>query len=133
MSETPDLEALARRYLDLWEAQLAALAGDPALAEQMSRLVASLGSAGLAAAAAWSATQGREQAGGSATRGRGDAGAGPAGAAPLRPASDDRHDGLGELASRLAALEQRIAALEQPARKPARKRTGKPARKSRRR
>jgi hypothetical protein len=131
MSETPDLEALARRYLDLWEAQLSALAGDPALAEQMSRLVAALGSAGLAAAAAWSATQGREHPVGSATTSSGPAGGHAPGTAPLRAASDDRDRGLGELARRLAALEERIAALEQPARRAPRARTRKPARKSR--
>jgi hypothetical protein len=107
MSETPDLESLARRYLDLWEAQLSALAGDPALAEQMSRFIAAMGSAGLAAAAAWSATHGdkpsAEEPGSAAST---------FGAAPVHAASGDRDGRLDELTRRLAALEKRIAALE---------------------
>jgi hypothetical protein len=108
MSETPDLESLARRYLDLWEAQLSALAGDSALAEQMSRFIAAMGSAGLAAAAAWSATHGDNQ---PSTAEPGSV-AGTPGAAPVHAASGDRDRRLDELARRLAALEERIAALE---------------------
>jgi hypothetical protein len=134
MNEPPDLEGLARRYLDLWEAQLSALAGDPALAEQISRLVAAMGSAGFAATAAWSAAQGREQPRGSgsdagAATGREPTGGTPAGAAPVSPAPDDRDQRLGELARRLAALEDRLAALEQPPQRRPRKRTGGTARK----
>ena len=33
MDETADLRALASRYVDLWEDQIAALAVDPALSE----------------------------------------------------------------------------------------------------
>jgi hypothetical protein len=108
MAETPDLESLARRYLDLWEAQLSALAGDPALAEQMSCFIAAMGSAGLAAAAAWSATHGDNK----PSAAEPDSTAGASGAAPVHAASGDRDRRVDELTRRLAALEERIVALE---------------------
>jgi len=37
MSQPPDIEALARRYLDLWQDQASALAGDAELARQLGR------------------------------------------------------------------------------------------------
>ena len=37
MSEPPNLEALARRYLDLWQDQATALAGDAELARQIGQ------------------------------------------------------------------------------------------------
>lgn len=40
MPDAPDLEVLARRYLDLWQDQMAAMAGDPAVVEAMSRTFA---------------------------------------------------------------------------------------------
>ena len=36
-SPPPDIEALARRYLDLWQDQATALAGDAELARQLGR------------------------------------------------------------------------------------------------
>jgi hypothetical protein len=42
MAESPDLAALARRYVDLWQDQLTAMAADPALAESTARLLAAL-------------------------------------------------------------------------------------------
>lgn len=38
MQDPPDIEALARRYLDLWQDQLTAIAADPDFAETMGRL-----------------------------------------------------------------------------------------------
>ena len=46
MAESPDLAALARRYVDLWQDQLTAMAADPALAESTARLLAALVPAG---------------------------------------------------------------------------------------
>ena len=37
MTDAPDLEQLARRYLDLWQDQMAALVNDPTTAEAMGR------------------------------------------------------------------------------------------------
>ena len=38
----PDLAALAKRFLDLWQEQVTALAGDPELARGMSRFLAAM-------------------------------------------------------------------------------------------
>src|SRR5690242_10668845 len=38
MAEPPDLASLAKRYLDLWQEQLTAMAADPDLAESLARL-----------------------------------------------------------------------------------------------
>src|SRR5258705_3581994 len=69
MDETPDLTSLARRWLDLWQEQVTALAGDPAVAEQTARLLGLLEGG----AAAWrqASSQGqsaRDGTGGTATR-----------------------------------------------------------------
>jgi hypothetical protein len=109
-----DYDALARRYLDLWQSQLSALSSDRQLTETMARLLATTN----ASMAAAFETARRAHAD---VRHATDAAAGtetPA-AAP-----DDRAAELGELRARLDALEQRIAALEsrpQPRRRAARK------------
>jgi len=153
MSQTEELEELARRYVDLWQDQMTALAADPDFAEAMQRVMASLGvtAAGLPAVwGAWpaamasmlAAAQGAPPAGlqGAAgakaggpkkdgsTNGRredvrgNDGAAGSAGPAPAAAASDGGGADLGVIAERLAALEQRILALEggtgRPRRKP---------------
>src|SRR5579883_75831 len=84
MAEPPDLASLAKRYLDLWQEQLIAMAADPDLAESLSRLLA-----GLVPPSAWPARPGGDD------------------AAPARPtaaaaASGERGDRLDELARRLA-------------------------------
>ena len=43
MSEPPDLETLARRYLDLWPDQLAATAADPETADLWRRWFSLMG------------------------------------------------------------------------------------------
>ena len=43
MAEPPDLATLAKRYLDLWQEQLIAMAADPDLADSLARLLAGLG------------------------------------------------------------------------------------------
>ncbi|WP_299395746.1 hypothetical protein [Pelagibius sp.] len=163
MSQTEELEDLARRYVDLWQDQMTALAADPDFAEAMQRVMASLGvtAAGLPAVwGAWPAAMasmlaaaqggppaglqaaglqaaglqaaGAAKAGGpekdGARNGRredvrgNDGSAGPAGPAPAAAASDGGGADLGVIAERLAALEQRILALEggtgRPRRKP---------------
>ena len=40
MAEDADIEALAARYLDLWERQAAAAAGEPELAQRMLHWIA---------------------------------------------------------------------------------------------
>ncbi len=95
MAEPPDLANLAKRYLDLWQEQLIAMAADPDLADGLARLLAGL------APASWPPPFGAPAYDGS-----------PPGAAAAAPASRQRGDALDELARRLAAVEDRLAALE---------------------
>jgi hypothetical protein len=140
MSDNPDLDELAERYLDLWQDQLSTLAGDPEFAEVMTRLMASSAGAmpaampGAAAWAAWPAAmaglvpgaagkqagdgEGAKQAGGgkgaAKTTGKGGSGpsARPPGAKAAAAAPGDSGADLVELVRRLAALEERVAVLE---------------------
>jgi uncharacterized protein YhaN len=136
MSERADLDELARRYLDLWQDQMTALAGDKEFAETMQRLMTTMGLAATAAPEFWRAwpatmaglqgaeqTQGasddqsREAGPGAPARSapgpaRGSAAGTAAGTAAPAAASDGGESGLDQFARRLAALEERIAALE---------------------
>ncbi|MEX0922508.1 MAG: hypothetical protein WD489_01425 [Rhodovibrionaceae bacterium] len=138
----PELEALARRYLDLWQDQMSALAADPEFAQSWRKLLESMG----AQAAAWQA-QGLPRGGGlpdpmavmqammsgmpqPGTEGGKDGNAGDDGvgnsragaksgaaaaaqrSAPAATASGGGGDDLGRIAARLEQLEQRLAALE---------------------
>jgi len=99
-----DFDKLARRYLDLWQSQLAGLASDQALTEQIARLFAAANSQ---IASAMQAAQGASHATPSSQTGT------PAAAAASGHGADD----LGELRKRVEALEARIAELEsRPAR-----------------
>lgn len=122
MAETPDTAALARRWLDLWEDELAAFATDHGLAGPL---------AGLLAAFARFVPAGRADSGdgGPAT---------PPRPAAASPASGDGAGGLDQFAHRLDALELRLARLERagksaaakacPAKsRPRAKKRGKPA------
>ena len=42
MADPPDLATLAKRYVDLWQDQLIALAAHPELAEALARLLAAV-------------------------------------------------------------------------------------------
>ncbi len=132
MSERADLDELARRYLDLWQDQMTALAGDKEFAETVQRLMTTMGLAATAAPEFWRAwpammaglqaaeqTQGASddesrEAGPGAPTGpaRGSTAGTAAGTAAPGAASDGGESGLDQLARRLAALEERIAALE---------------------
>lgn len=46
MADGVDIEALARRYLDLWERQLAESASDPSAARALSQWLALINAAG---------------------------------------------------------------------------------------
>src|SRR4051812_32079172 len=107
MSEPPDLETLARRYLDLWQDQVTALAADPEFTETIGRMLqvsATLGPAGWMSL--WTAV-----AAGLKTQKAHDAdvskkpASSPSGAASATPASDDGGPDMVELRRRLAALE----------------------------
>jgi hypothetical protein len=95
---TAEFDRLARRYLDLWQSQLAGLAADPALTEQIVRLFAA---ANAQVASAIQAAQGAPHATTAST-----------GTAPFAAPSRDGADDLGELRKRVADLEARLAQLE---------------------
>ena len=125
MAEPPDLDALSRRYLDLWQGQLSALSGDRHLTETLARLLASTNAQ---VAAVFDATRrghadksGNDQSG-SDTPAAADRTATTA-AAPVDGAAE-----LVELRARLVALEARVAELERPRPKRVRKPAAKPAR-----
>ena len=46
--DAPDAEALAKRFLDLWQDQVAASVADPAMAEWLARFLAAPGAPGVA-------------------------------------------------------------------------------------
>ena len=132
MSDKPDLDELAERYLDLWQDQMSALAGDPAFAEAMNRLMAAAGTAGSGMTAAWAAwpammaglmpagtgeraVDGKgEQSGDLKTENDSTRSARTAAAAT---ASGHSGPDLDEFARRLADLEERVAELESGARR----------------
>ncbi len=112
MSDTPDLENLARRFLDLWQDQLAAMASDPEAAESLNRLMALAGPAGAAFATAYGQTKPGE----SPTHdGRAQTDTAPEaapGAKTAAPAPGDGDDNMDELLRRLGDVERRLAELE---------------------
>jgi hypothetical protein len=108
MSKAPDLESLAKTYLDLWQDQFASMAADPATAEAMARLFGAM-------AAGWGSPGGGM--GGGASDGRGSPGNhdGPGaadGTAAAAPSLRNRSDGVPQLLARIGELERRLDALE---------------------
>ncbi len=136
MAKPPDLDALAKQYLDLWQDQLGGVTENEEAAEIMARTVELMNSgAATFAAMAMAATQARDN------RGDNDAdapasrsewpfepepGSGATSAAAASFSSD--HD-LAEFARRLEQLEKRVAALETGPKK-SRRRAAKKTRKS---
>ena len=131
MTKPPDLEALAKQYLDLWQNQLGGVTEDEQTAEIMAKTIELMntGAATFAAMAAAGAGQ--------MNKGNDNApfpdftqpfpwgpGAKTAAAAP-GPSDDD----LAEFARRLGRLEERIAALETGAAKKRRSPAKKPRKK----
>ena len=94
--DSTDFDRLARRYLDLWQSQLAGLSADQALTEQIARLFAA---ANTQVASAIKAAQGAQYGAKTGT---------PSAAASSGHGADD----VGELRKRVEALEARIAELE---------------------
>jgi hypothetical protein len=96
-----DFDRLARRYLDLWQSQLAGLSSDQALTEQIARLFAAANSQ---IASVLQAAQG-------ASHGTSPPFA-PAGTPAAAASPGHGADDVGELRKRVEALEARIAELE---------------------
>jgi hypothetical protein len=126
MADRAELEDLARRFLDLWQDQMSALADDPEYGEALSRLLAAMGvpSADAPAAgrgwpdalaglmqAAGAPAPGERKRGGAADLAETSRGA-AAGAEAAAVASGDGGPDLDLLLGRLAALEARVAQLE---------------------
>ena len=108
--DRPDLAALAKRFVDLWQEQMTAQAADPALAESIGRFLKTL-PPGMPF---W---PGRYDAKGGDAKG---------GAKAAAAASDERGRGVDELASRLDAIEKRLARLEAGPRAKRRRAAAKP-------
>ena len=112
MSDTPDLENLARRFLDLWQDQLAAMASDPEAAESLNRLMALEGPAGAAFATAYGQIRPGES---PAHDGRAQTDSAPEAAPGTKataPAPGDGDGHMDELLRRLGDVEKRLADLE---------------------
>src|SRR6185437_16985154 len=115
MSEPPDLETLAKRYLDLWQDQVSALAADPEFTETLGRLLqvsAAMGPAGWMSL--WgAAAQGlKPQKPHDASPAQPPANPSPASRpAAVAAAPHDGGDDVAELRRRIAALEARLGDL----------------------
>jgi len=118
MPETPDLKALAERYLDLWEEQFAAAAADPALAAAMAawlgpwRALAAETAKGGAAPSSDARRKTDERSARQSEKSHGGARA-QAGAAPAAAAPGDGGSGLERILEQLQRIERRLDALEQ--------------------
>lgn len=111
MAESPDLDTLARRYLDLWQDQVAAMAADPELSETMMRLWQNAAAAGPAGwAQLWAAVAPRQAATG--TPSDFTTATATTGSAPAAAPSGDRGDDVAELGRRVAELELRLGRIE---------------------
>jgi hypothetical protein len=116
MTDTPDIEELARRYLDLWQDQTAALVNDPEVAGTMGQLYAAM-SKGMTGFFATCGASGRHtgEEGADSTDIR-SARAAPSadsfGTAPVAPASGGSGLDVADLATRIATLEERVRTLE---------------------
>ena len=106
MADTPDLQRLAARYLDLWQEQVAQMsgdmAGDPAVSELMAK------SFGMIKERWDQAAQQFQQGGGDR-----QSAAQPAGTAAPAVPPDDAGGQLAVLLERVTGLEERLARLEQ--------------------
>jgi len=109
MAAPPDPEDLARRFLDLWQAQSAGPWREPALVEAMGRFFTALTAPG-AAPDLGGQTEAKTDDGGNPDRARAAGGA-PGTEAAAGP-SRGGAGGLDELRARLDAMEARLAALE---------------------
>ena len=107
-NDEPDFDALARKYLDLWQGQVTAAAADPRLSGAIAKGIATM-SSGMAAmmAGVQTATKRSDADDQSPSPPPASARAQAAAAAP----DDSRLDPT-LLAVRVAALEQRVRALE---------------------
>jgi hypothetical protein len=122
MSDVPDLEALARRYFDLWQDQMARMAEDPVTADVLSRAFTLMTRSMRAGREPRSGTDtgdgddgddnGHRQAGQTHDAGTDPSDAAPAGTAAASPLSGAGGMDLPLLLRRLDRLERRVTDLE---------------------
>jgi hypothetical protein len=129
--DPPGLDQLAKRYMELWQDQLAAMSADPELLAGMSRFMSGAlaqGMAGMAPVYTQPRTADRPSANGAAANGSANGSAKPnghdrndgngydtgaqAGTPAAAAAPDDRSLGVSELIHRLGLIEARLASLE---------------------
>jgi len=129
MAEPPDLQNLAKQYLDLWQDQLGGVSKDPQTAEIMAQTM-ELMNAGAQAFATMAAAQ---SSGNTSDNDQGDSDGNPpppdsfgAGARPAGAPSGAADPDLAKLARRLERIEERLTALEAGSKKSRRKPTKKP-------
>lgn len=103
MTDSPDLQRLAARYLDLWQEQVAQMSGDPALSDLMVK------SFGMIRERWDEAAQQFQQGGGDRQAAQ------PAGTAASAVPSDDAGSQFAVLLERIAGLEERLGKLEKAA------------------
>src|SRR5579859_4222057 len=101
MTDNPDLQRLAARYLDLWQEQVARLATDPSLPDLMAKSYGMIKER-------WDEAGQQFQQGGDDR----DGSAAPGAEASAVPSADSG-DQLAVLFERLAAVEERLGKLEQ--------------------
>jgi hypothetical protein len=114
MSDEPKPEEIARRYIDLWQEQLEAMAKDPALADAMARayqmtfqgVAMMVGAAGSALKPAEAASDEQEP------QHHESRAKPPSGTAPAAAASDGAGFDPARLLRRVAEIEKRLARLE---------------------
>ena len=132
-SATDDVQRLAKEYVDLWEQQIKALAGDETLAKTMAQTMELMnaGAANVAAMMQAAGTEGAHHgtgtgAGGDAGNGQGERGNDP-GTQTAGAASGGSEPDVGSLAVRVAELEKRLDRLESLVEPTGKSPSGKPA------
>ena len=109
MTKAPDMDQLARRYLDLWQGQVAALSNDPAFADAMVKAYSLMtqGTEAVAKAAGMAMAQKKTE----AQDFNADSKAPPRPPSPAAPTVEPSLDVV-HLARRVAELEDRVVHLE---------------------
>jgi hypothetical protein len=135
MAAPPDLDKLARTYLDLWQDQLTGIAGDAELAETLARTLELMNAGAQAFAGQFNGQFDTRKDGTSPeaddSNSKSAAPSAPGAPGTKAPAPSPRpaESDLDEFARRLAGIEQRLARLEAKPQKPG----GGPEKKTRKR
>lgn len=137
MSDAPDLNDLAKRYIDLWQEHLSDLAADGDVTDTIARTIELMsGSASAIAAFNMQMTEAALKQTGSTDEGtKSDGGqpdpktgqSAPSGTTPPAPAHGGSNPDVDELTRRVAKLEKRLNQLESPVGKPRNKSAKKSA------